>query len=205
VDQGLADRLAIREVVETWAVARDSGDWDTFRGTWHDDGYMMATWFQGPAAGFIAASQDGWDHGVSILHFLGGSHVTVAGTRAIAQTKMTIMQRAVVHDVLCDVACIGRFYDFFEARGGRWGIVLRQPTYEKDRLDPVDPAASLTLDSGLLSQFPAGYQHLGYLQAQLGFTVKPDMPGLRGPEVERLYASGRAWLAGAPAPRNGHG
>ena len=203
MDQGLADRLAIREVVETWAVARDSGDWDTFRGTWHDDGYMMATWFQGPADEFIAASRDGWDHGVSILHFLGGSRVTVAGTRAIAQTKMTIMQRAVVHDVLCDVACVGRFYDFFEARDGRWAIVLRQPTYEKDRLDPVDPAAALTLDPELLSQFPAGYQHLGYLQAQLGFAVKPDMPGLRGPEVERLYASGRAWLDGAPAPRDG--
>lgn len=203
MDQGLADRLAIREVVETWAVARDSGDWDTFRGTWHDDGYMMATWFQGPADEFIAASRDGWDHGVSILHFLGGSRVTVAGTRAIAQTKMTIMQRAVVHDVLCDVACVGRFYDFFEARDGRWAIVLRQPTYEKDRLDPVDPAAALTLDPELLSQFPAGYQHLGYLQARLGFAVKPDMPGLRGPEVERLYASGRAWLDGAPAPRDG--
>jgi SnoaL-like protein len=204
VDQGLADRLAIREVVETWAVARDCGDWDTFRGTWHDDGYMMATWFQGPAEKFIEVSRDGWDHGVNILHFLGGSSVTVAGTRAIAQTKMTIMQRAVVHDVLCDVACTGRFYDFFEARDGRWGIVLRQPTYEKDRLDPVDPAAALTLDSQLLSQFPVGYQHLGYLQTQLGFTVKPDMPGLRGPEVDRLYASGRAWLTGAPAPRNGH-
>jgi hypothetical protein len=138
---------------------------------------------------------------VNILHFLGGSHVTVTGARAIAQTKMTIMQRAVVHEVLCDVACIGRFYDFFEARDGRWGIVLRQPTYEKDRLDPVDPAASLTLDPGLLSQFPAGYQHLAYLQVQLGFTVKPDMPGLRGPETERLYARGRAWLSGEPVPR----
>jgi SnoaL-like domain len=203
VDQGLTDRLAIREVVETWAVARDSGDWDTFRGTWHDDGYMMATWFQGPAEKFIEVSRDGWDHGVNILHFLGGSSVTVAGTRAVAQTKMTIMQRAMVHGVLCDVSCIGRFYDFFEARDGRWAIVLRQPTYEKDRLDPVDPAASLTLDPELLSKFPAGYQHLAYLQTQLGFAVKPDMPGLRGPGTDRLYASGRAWLTGAPAPRDG--
>jgi SnoaL-like domain len=203
VDQGLTDRLAIREVVETWAVARDSGDWDTFRGTWHDDGYMMATWFQGPAEKFIEVSRDGWDHGVNILHFLGGSSVTVAGTRAVAQTKMTIMQRAMVHGVLCDVSCIGRFYDFFEARDGRWAIVLRQPTYEKDRLDPVDPAASLALDPELLSKFPAGYQHLAYLQTQLGFAVKPDMPGLRGPETDRLYASGRAWLTGAPAPRDG--
>ena len=31
---------------------------------------------------------------------------------------------------------------------GGWGIVLRQPIYEKDRLDPVDPAATLPASSG---------------------------------------------------------
>ena len=31
-----------------------------------------------------------------------------------------------------------------------------------------------------------------------GYPVKPDMPGLRGPEVERLYQRGAAWLAGEP-------
>lgn len=204
MDQALADRLAIRDVVETWAIARDSGDWATFRGTWHDDGYMMATWFQGPAEKFIEVSREGWERGVSILHFLGNGRVTVAGTRAIAQTRMTIMQRGVVHDVPCDVACTGRFYDFFERRDGRWAIVLRQPTYEKDRLDPVDPAARLTLDQELLSAFPDGYRHLGYLQTQLGFTVKRDMPGLRGPGVEALYAQGAAWLSGEPAVPGEH-
>jgi hypothetical protein len=203
VDEMSADRLAIRELAETWAIARDSGDWDTFRGTWHDDGYMMATWFQGPAAGFIEASREGWERGVSILHFLGGCQVTVAGTRAIAQTKMTILQRGLAHGILCDVACTGRFYDFAEKRDGRWGIVLRQPIYEKDRIDPVDPAAQLVLDENLLGQFPEGYRHLAYLQAQLGFSVKRDMPGLRGPEVERLYARGAAWLAGEPVTPEG--
>ena len=42
-----------------------------------------------------------------------------------------------------DVTCAGRFYDFLEWRDGRWGVVRRQPAYEKDRLDPVDPAAGL--------------------------------------------------------------
>jgi SnoaL-like domain len=198
VDQALADRLAIRDVVETWVIARDSGDWATFRGTWHDDGYMMATWFQGPAEKFIEVSREGWERGVNILHFLGGGRVTVAGTRAISQTRMTIMQRGLAHDVLCDVACTGRFYDFFERRDGRWAIVLRQPTYEKDRIDPVDPEATLVLDQVVLSGFPEGYRHLAYLQTQLGFAVKRDMPGLRGPEVERLYQRGAAWLAGEP-------
>jgi hypothetical protein len=193
----ILERLAIREVVENWVVWRDAGDWERFRTVWHDDGRMMATWFQGSADDFIRVSREGWERGVSILHFLGGTSVELAADRAVAQTKMTISQRAAVHGVPCDVVCTGRFYDFFERRDGRWAIVLRQPIYEKDRLDPVDPAAALRLDPELLGRFPAGYRHLAYLQAGIGYTVKPDMPGLTGPEVEALYARGAGWLAGA--------
>jgi hypothetical protein len=160
---------------------------------------MMATWCQASADGFISASRQGWDNGVSILHFLGGHTAEVSGKRAIAQTKMTINQRARVHDVLVDVVCTGRFFDFLEKRQGRWGFVLRQPIYEKDRMDPVDPGARVVLDPALLDRFPEGYRHLAYLQTQIGYEVKQDMPGLRGPEVSALYARGLAWLDGGPA------
>jgi hypothetical protein len=193
-----ADRIAIRNVVESWVIARDSANWDWFREQWHDDGYMMATWFQGPKEDFIRVSQEGYEKGVNILHYTGASQSAVRGTRAISQTRMTIMQRGDVHGVLVDVSCIGRFYDFFEKRAGRWGIVLRQPIYEKDRMDPVRPGATVDLDPDLLARFPEGYRHLAYLQVQVGYPVKPDMPGLRGPEVEALYARGAAWLAGEP-------
>ncbi len=195
------DRQLIRELVENWAVWRDAGDWERFRTVWHDDGRMMATWFQGSADDFIQASKEGWARGVSILHFLGGSSVEVAGDRAISQTKMTISQRAPVHGVICDVVCTGRFYDFLERRDGRWGLVHRQPIYEKDRLDPVDPAAELELDTSVLERFPTGYRHLAYLQVEVGYQVKPDMPGLTGPEVEELYRRGAAWLAGGALER----
>jgi hypothetical protein len=195
------DSREIRELVENWAVWRDARQWDRFRTVWHSDGRMMATWWQGPYEEFIRVSQEGWDRGVRILHFLGGSTVELAGDRAIAQTKMTITQRASAHGVECDVVCTGRFYDFFERRGGRWAIVLRQPIYEQDRLSPVDPAAKLELDRAVLERFPVGYRHLAYLQEHQGFSVKPDMPGLTGPEVEALYASGRRWLTGAPLDR----
>ena len=198
MEAALVERQLIRDVVENWAVWRDAGDWERFRGVWHSDGRMMATWFQGPAERFIEVSREGWDKGVSILHFLGGTAIDIAGTRAIAQTKMTISQRALVDDVSCDVVCTGRFYDFFERRADQWRILLRQPIYEKDRLDPVDPAATLKLDAAVLLQFPEGYRHLAYIQTKIGYTVKRDMPTLKGPEVERLYATGAAWLAGAP-------
>jgi len=191
------DRQLIRELIENWAVWRDAGDWERFAGLWHDDGVMMATWFQGSAADFVRVSREGFERGVRILHFLGGSSVELAGDRAIAQTKMTISQRAEVEGIECDVVCTGRFYDFLEKRDGCWGIVLRQPIYEKDRLDPVVPGSPIELDPERLQRFPAGYRHLAYLQTAIGYEVKPDMPELTGPEVERLYERGAAWLAGA--------
>jgi hypothetical protein len=197
----IADRQRIREVVENWVVWRDAGDWERFRSVWHPEGRMMATWIQGPAERFIEVSREGWNKGVSILHFLGGSSIDVAGARAVAQTKMTISQRASVDGIDCDVVCTGRFYDFFENRDERWAIVLRQPIYEKDRIDPVDPGARLVLDPALLAQFPESYRHLAYVQTKIGFTVKRDMPMLKGPAVERLYADGAAWLAGKPLNR----
>ncbi len=142
------DRDEIRDLIESWALWRDAGDWTRFRSVWHDDGVMNATWFQGPVDDFIRVSREG----------------------------------------------------FLERRDGRWGIVVRQPIYEKDRVDPVEPAARLELDADLLGRFPEGYRHLAYVQTQIGYAVKPDMPGLTGPEVEALYRRGADWRAGSPAP-----
>jgi hypothetical protein len=194
------DRLAIRELIENWALWRDAGDWARFATVWHDDGWMTATWFQGPATKFIEVSREGFEKGVSILHFLGGFTCDIAGDRAVAQTKMTISQRAPIDGVLVDVVCTGRFYDFLEKRGGRWGIVRRQPIYEKDRMDPVDPSAALRLDPERLARFPEGYRHLAYLQSSVGFDVKGNLPGLKGEAVQTLYAEGRAWLDGSATP-----
>jgi len=80
------DILTIRQLVENWAIWRDAGDWERFRTVWHDDGRMMATWTQGTCDEFIKASIDGWNRGVSILHFLGGCSVEVEGDRAVSQT-----------------------------------------------------------------------------------------------------------------------
>jgi hypothetical protein len=140
----------------------------------------------------------GFEKGIRILHELGGTTVEVRGVRAIAQTRMTIHQRARVHGVECDVSCIGRFYDFVEKRAGRWGLVLRQPIYEVDRLTVVDPSGTVKLDAARLGRYPIGYRHLAYLQEEAGYTPKVDMPGLMGPELDQLYARGSRWLAGEP-------
>ena len=191
-----ADKLQIRDLVENWALYRDARLWDRFRTVWHKEGQMWATWFQGSYEEFIKVSQEGYDRGVRIMHMLGGMTIDIKRNRAIAQTKMTITQRAPVEGVVCDVVCTGRFYDFLEKRKGKWGIVLRRLAYERDRLDPVEPGSFPKLDKKLLAQFPEGYRHLAYLQARIGYTVKRDMPGLDGPELAALYARGEKWLKG---------
>ena len=203
--EDLRNEALIRQMIERWALWRDAGHWQRFATVWHPEGTMMATWFQGPYSEFIRVSREGWDKGVSILHFLGGSAVEISGERAIAQTKMTISQRGMVEGaegpVLCDVLCTGRFYDFVEKHEGRWKLLHRQPIYEKDRIDPVNPAATLTLDAARLAQLPEGYRHLAYIQLHIGYTVKLDMPMLKGPVVDGLYRRGARWLAGGALER----
>ena len=191
-----ADELAIRSLIDSWAIWRDSGDWERLRTTWHEGGRMETTWFSGTGEQFIAGSQAAFNRGIEVLHTLSGTTVDLAGNRAIAQTKMAINQRADVDGIACDCVCMGRFYDFLEKREGRWGLMLRQPIYEMDRLDPLDSSAHLDLDKDRLATMPAGYRYLAYIQSGLGLNVKFDLPGTRGAAVEALYDKGKQWLQG---------
>ncbi|CAM5279635.1 hypothetical protein SANTM175S_03633 [Streptomyces antimycoticus] len=123
--------------------------------------------------------------------------MNLAGERAIAQTKMTILQRARVTGVEVDVTCHGRLYDFLMRGREGWRLCHRQPIYERDRLDPVNPAERPALDRERLLAWPEGYRHLAYVQAEAGYRVVADLPGLTGEPVERLYARGDLWLEGA--------
>ena len=133
---------------------------------------------------------------MQVLHMLAGSSIDVAGDRAVAQTKMQIILRGVVHDVTVDVTCSGRFCDALERYDGRWTIRLRQPVYEMDIMSPISPGEAFTLDQDLLASYPIGYKHLAYLQTQMGLTVSKNLPGTRGPAAEELRARMTRWLAG---------
>ena len=54
----LNEELQIIKVVHDWALWRDAGDWERFLTVWHDNGWMTATWFQGPAEEFIKRMTD---------------------------------------------------------------------------------------------------------------------------------------------------
>ena len=188
------DKLALYDVVQSWALYRDTGDWDGLKSVLHPDAHMTATWFDGPFTEFITAVQASWRKGSKSQHFLGGSVAQIVGNKAIAQTRMTIMVRGALEGQEVDVSCVGRFYDRVVKVGGDWKILKRNVIYEKDRMDLVNPGALLELDTNKLSQFPEGYRHLAYLQTSHGAQVSTHLATAHGEAFERLVQDAQAWL-----------
>ena len=178
----LPDRMAIRELIENWLMWSDTGDWDRFATVWHEGGHIQTSWFNGTGLDFMEGRRKAWDSGLSISHTIGSTTIELRGNRALCQTKVEISLRGMVHDVECDITGRSYWYDFTDKRDGHWGIIRRQPIFEKDRLDPVDPAAQLSLDQDRLNRFPSGYCHIAYFQTALGYEVCDDLPCLMEPK-----------------------
>lgn len=191
------DEFEIRRLIDRWSVSRDAAMWDDLADVWHESGRMHATWFDGAAVDFVAASRAGYEKGVNVTHTLGGTSMSVRGSRAVAQTRMSITQRCDLARQEVDVICTGRFYDLFVRDDERWHLLDRSGIYENDRIVPVAPGERLDLDVEVLSRFPAGYRHLAYAQTRAGLSVNTDLPGLRGPALDALLIRGRDWLADA--------
>ena len=189
------DQLEISLLMQSWALARDTGNWDRLRATAHPGAEMTTTWFDGAFEAFVESCRASWAGGSRSQHFLGGTLADIKGGRAIAQTRMSINVRSRLDGVEVDAVCQGRFFDRVEKRDDAWRIVKRSVIYEKDRIDPVDPQASISLDPGLLARFPDGYRHLAYLQTRNGAKVNPNLPTATGAALEALVRDAKAWLA----------
>ncbi len=196
--QDLLDQLEIMSVIQNWALWRDSGEWDKLRTTVHRDAIMTATWFHGRFDEFIEAARASWRKHSRSQHSLGGTTVELNRTRAIAQTRMTILVRSELDGLEVDITCHGRFFDRVEKRNGAWRIARRSVIYEMDRIDPVRPGSRLALDPEVLRRFPEGYRHLAYVQSRSGAQVNPDLPTADPESQKMLLREAKAWLAAAP-------
>jgi hypothetical protein len=190
----LQDQLAISALMQSWALARDTGDWGSLRATAHPGAAMTTTWFDGPFEDFVESCEASFSKGSRSQHFLGGTVAEIKGARAIAQTRMSINVRSQLDGVAVDAVCLGRFFDRVEKREGVWRLFKRSVIYEKDRIDPVDPSAKISLDPALLARFPEGYRHLAYVQTRNGARVNPNLPTARGEALEKLLGEAKAWL-----------
>lgn len=200
----LLDEYAVQRVRRTWALARDNGDWDTFRACFHPDATVRVLWYSGPVAQFIDETIDSAAERrpgeKSTRHWLGNHRVWLNGDRAILETDTMVMNRSRFKGHLFDYTIYLRLYDRMERRGGEWRILRMDAIYDKDRLDPVIPG-SLPADffDGVPLEGPQAQLGLTrWRMAQRGGQFPSDVP-VGGTDSEtKLRTETEAWLNAAP-------
>lgn len=199
--QRMLDEYEIMRVRRVWAYSRDHGDWETLKTCFHPDATVVVSWFEGAATEFVertkqmAAARKPEERS---QHALGNYGVIIRGDRAILEADMQVLSRDYLDGHLFDCICYGRFHDMFERRQGEWRIAKWTCIYDKDRLDPVFPAApppsfyqSLSLEGENSS-----FAFMRLRQEKKGRTV-PHGLVMGGSEGERqLKREGENWLAG---------
>lgn len=166
------DPTAIRLNIAGFAL-RDQGRWDELRDLFHPDARIAVSWYVGSIAGFIerSAHAAAASSSPAIKHLIGASRVTVANSRAIADTDVTLTIRAQLGPIEVDLTSYLRFFDRFERREDRvWRVVSRTGVYEKDRIDPVSPSPLYPLYFRLarFHRFPRCCRHLAGSLARNG-------------------------------------
>jgi SnoaL-like protein len=194
--QRLGDRPAIVEALANWALWRDTGRWEKLAGLYTPDAIQHTTWFVGPATEFIRLARSRPPGGTLSQHFVGASAVELNGDRAIAETRLMLLVRGTLQSVAIDITCYCRAYDRLVRMDNAWRIARRDMIYEKDRIDPVTPRATLRLDAAELERYPVGYRYLAYFQAHGGALITPDLPTPGSEALRRLYEEGENWLRG---------
>lgn len=197
----MVDEYAVRRIRQTWAFARDQGEWETMRACFHPDATVRVLWYSGPVATFlertIAAAAER-EPGESSKHWFGNSRVWIKGDRALLETDTMVMGRNSFAGHLFDFTLFLRLYDRLERRQGEWKILRMDAIYDKDRLDPVVPGSvPASLFDGVNLREPDGA--IGLMRWRIekrGGKIPTDIP-IGGTESERkLRADSEAWLAG---------
>jgi hypothetical protein len=160
---------------------------------------MQTTWMDGPASDFVDVCQSMSAGPTRAQHYIGVPIVQMNGSRALAQTRITILVRAQLDGIEVDATCYGWFIDRMVKLDGKWLIQSRAPIYEKDTLVAVDPGVTLKLDTDGLAGYPAHYKHMAYMQAIVGAPINLDLPMPGSKEQEQMMRECDVWLgAGKP-------
>jgi hypothetical protein len=192
----LYDKFEIGELINSWGFYRDQGRWDELLDTFHEDGTISISWFNGPHKKFVEISSQMAKEDTSVLkHHIGTPMISVNGSRAVSEANVTILVRAKTPKGDIDNASYARFYDFLEKRNGKWKILKRVGIYEKDRLDPVKQPYLEEMFFKGLEEFPPQLQFLGGALKKVGKTILPSVIIDKSNAMENLYKEGKLWLS----------
>lgn len=199
--EAAVDRQEINDLLMNWGQARDRGEWETLRDCYHADATMHIAWISDTAEEFVRQSEGmlatAKERGFT-KHSIGPGRIQLNGRRAFSQCHVNLISRAAFDGIDFDWEFWGQFFDLLEKRDdGRWRILKRTLVYEKDRLDPVDPAqvpdgyhAAMELD-----RYPPQLRYIHWRNARDGRTPVDDMVLVKTPEADQLLADSMEWLA----------
>jgi 3-phenylpropionate/cinnamic acid dioxygenase small subunit len=198
----IEDEHQIASLLIRWGHARDSDDWETLAGCFHDAATIHISWISGPAKDFIARSRAmaaARKPGEHTKHLISGPWIRDNRDRAFSRCHANLYIRAVIDGHEFDLQSWMRFFDLLERRDNLWRIVKRTAVYEKDRMDPVDPQGvpkDFFADMNL-SAFPASAKFLCYRQLRRGRSPSTDIISVYSDEERALRKEGEVWLESA--------
>ena len=196
------DEHQIASLLIRWGHARDSDDWETLAGCFHDDATIHISWISGLAKDFVARSRamaTARKPGEHIKHVISGPWIRVNQDRAFSRCHANLYIRNTIDGYEFDLQSWIRFFDLLERRDNVWRVVKRTAVYEKDRLEPVDPRGvpkDFFADMDL-SVFPATAKFLCYSHQRSGRSPSTDIISVYSDEERALREEGEVWLENA--------
>ena len=182
----------ILELIHFERFCRDNARWDEMRKCFAKDSFVNISWYQGSGDGFVTASAKMPTYAP---HKINSSLTWVNGNRAVTVMNATILMRREVDGVLCELSSDAQLLFSTQKIDGQWYIVRFESIYGQDRLIPVLPDATLSMDSKTLSRYRQSYACMSYCMEQSGIAANQDLAGRDRPEtVERIYAALDQWL-----------
>lgn len=198
----IEDERQIASLLIRWGHARDSDDWETLAGCFHDDATIHISWISGPAKDFIARSQvmaTTRKPGEHIKHVISGPWIRVNRDRGFSRCHANLYIRTTIDGHEFDLQSWIRFFDLLERRDNVWRIVKRTAVYEKDRMEPVDPRGvpkDFFADMDL-SVFPASAKFLCYWLVRIGHSPSTKIISVYSDEELELREEGERWIRDA--------
>jgi len=193
------DKYACAELIQTWGLYRDQGNWPQLLATFVPEGEIAVSWFSGSFRDFVIQCRQSFEAGPRSKHHIFPSCVRITRDRALAETSIVILVRQTISGVLADLTSYARFLDRLERREGRWAIVERAAVYERDRLDPVNPlqTSHILFADSELSTYPEPYRYMAVRLKAAGRALAPVVHYDGAPHTAQLCARYEAWLGGA--------
>ena len=183
----------ILELINFERFCRDNAQWDEMRKCFAKDSFVNISWYQGSGDGFVTASEKSPTYAPHKIH---NSLTWLNGDRAVTIMMATIQNRRTIKGVECELSTDTQLLFSTQKIDGQWYIVRFESIYEQDRLVPVLPDSTLSMDSTALEKFRQSYACMSFCMEQSGFGANQELAGRDRPEtVEKIYADLKKWLA----------